>query len=249
MTPRKKTADTGNNAKPAKDTVDNQAARPGLSRDSIITAALAIIDRDGYEGLSMRRLGKELGVNPMAVYYHIPNKSALLDALVEMVMKEIDLSLDDRSRDVGERIYTAARAYRDALLKHPSIIQAVANRPPRTAAAMRPVEVLLGIFCDAGFSSEDALASVNILASYVRGHVIREALYWFSLPESDTIDDVNDFADIAGLLTPEEFPNLCQCAECTGFIGFEAEFDRGARALVRGLLETYGKQQEVKKDV
>lgn len=222
------------------------AHKRGLSRDGIVKAALTIIDRDGYEALSMRRLGKELGVNPMAVYYHIPNKSALLDALVEVVMNELDLALDDPSRPVADRLLTAAQAYRGAMLSHPSLIQFVAHRPPRTLSALRPVEVLFRIFSDAGFSTEDAFAAVNIFATYVRGCVIREAPFWFQMPESDEVEDSYDFTEMCKMLDPEEFPNMAKASCETGFLGFEAEFDRGARALIRGLLEMYGKEEVAK---
>ncbi len=65
----------------------------------------------------MRRLGAELGVDPMAVYYHVPNKQALLDAIVEAVMAGIDLSVDHPEDPAEERILAAARAYRDAMLE------------------------------------------------------------------------------------------------------------------------------------
>src|SRR5208337_4377183 len=57
-----------------------------LERERIVQTALELVDRDGLDALSMRRLGAELGVDPMAIYYHIPNKQALLEAIVEAVM-------------------------------------------------------------------------------------------------------------------------------------------------------------------
>ena len=74
-----------------------------LTRQRIVTAALEIVDREGLAALSMRRLGSELGVDPMAAYYHIPNKDALLDAIVEAVMAEIDLSKDELSAPPEDR--------------------------------------------------------------------------------------------------------------------------------------------------
>ena len=216
------------------------SARPQLSAERIIAAALAILDRHGFEGLSMRRLGRELGVDPMAIYYHIPGKQALLDRLVEVIMNEIDVSLDDRSRPPAERLLTAAHAYREALLAHPSLLSAVAHRPPRTLAGLKPVDTLLGIFLDADFSSPDALAAVNIFAVYVRGAAMGEAPYWFDLPESEVVELEEDFSQVLASLDPAEFPNIMRAAPEWSFSGMEDEFDRGARALIRGLLETYG---------
>ena len=66
-----------------------------LQREVIVSTALALVDREGLQALSMRRLGAALGVDPMAVYYHLPSKQALLDAIVEAVMAGIDLSVDN----------------------------------------------------------------------------------------------------------------------------------------------------------
>ena len=214
-------------------------AKPALTADRIVAAALTILDRDGYEGLSMRRLGRELGVDPMAIYYHIPSKLALLDRLVEVIMNEIDVALDDPARPPEERLLTAAHAYREALLAHPSLIQVVSNRPPRTRAGLRPVDTLLGIFLDAGMGTADALAAVNILAVYVRGAAMREAPYWFDLPESEAVEMEADFSQVLPSLDPGEFPNIVKSAPAWTFLGFETEFERGALALIHGLLETF----------
>ena len=74
-------------------------AAKGLTREMLTAAALRIVDGDGLEALSMRRLGSELRVDPMAAYRHIPNKGILLDEVVEAVMSEIDIdAVDARSR-------------------------------------------------------------------------------------------------------------------------------------------------------
>ena len=63
-----------------------------LDRERILAAAMRIIDAEGLDALSMRRLGTELGVNPMAAYYHVPNKAALYDLVLEAVMAGVDMT-------------------------------------------------------------------------------------------------------------------------------------------------------------
>jgi len=236
MTPRKKTAQT---AKPPKSV---KPAKPGLTRDSIIAAAMAIIDRDGYEELSMRKLGKELGVNPMSIYYHFPNKVALTDALIEVVMSSIDLSLDDPGRATEERLLNAAYIYRNALLAYPTLIPAMAGRAPRTIPGLRPVEVLISIFVESGMTVDDAFTSMSVLASFVRGAVAREV---YTELELQNAGQQESFATaLAGILSPVEFPNLVKVDARCEYLGSEAMFDRGARALIRGLLETYVSEKE-----
>ena len=67
------------------------ATRPPLSRNRILIEALALLDESGVEQLSMRRLGQRLGVDPMAIYHHIPSKTALLDSLVEEIWLGVQL--------------------------------------------------------------------------------------------------------------------------------------------------------------
>ena len=145
--------------------------RPRLTREVIIQASLRIVDNEGLEAFSMRRLGAELKANPMAVYYHFPNKSALLDGLVEAVMSEIDLSIDLPGKPVDERLVVAIQEYRRVLLKHPQALQVITARPINTQAAFRPVETLLAILVEGGFSVTDAINVVDILAAFVRGAV------------------------------------------------------------------------------
>ena len=211
-----------------------QKGRGGsLTRERIVQAALDIVDREGLRGLSMRRLGAELGVDPMAAYYHVPNKEALLDAIVEAVMAEIDLAGDDPSAPPEERILIAARAYRDVLLAHASAVPIVLSRGPSTPQAMRPVELLTGILRDAGLPPAQALAGMNAIAATVRGTV---GMVADGPAEAPTPEQM---AALAARFSPEEFPNLSEAALCSpDFMG--ADFEFGIRALARGLLSSVG---------
>lgn len=72
-----------------------------LSRDRVLASALDVVDRDGLSGLSMRKLGAELGVEAMALYRYAPSKDALLDGLVEVFCQELDRNLE-RTPPSGE---------------------------------------------------------------------------------------------------------------------------------------------------
>jgi AcrR family transcriptional regulator len=220
-----------------------RSSRPGLNRDLIINTALRIFDEEGYQALSMRRLGAELKVDPMAIYYHVPNKAALLDGFVEVVMGEIDLGQDDPTRPVEERLLTAAHVYREVLLAHPQAVQVIAVRSMNTAISLRPVELLLGIFRQAGFSPTDALASVNIFGRFIKGVVMLDVRQMEEAELNRVIDTTLD--EVRNALPTAEFPFMHEVMEKAQFIGLEAEFDRGVRALIRGLCEEYATNQEV----
>jgi AcrR family transcriptional regulator len=205
-----------------------QAPATPLTRELIVATALALVDREGPGALSMRRLGAELDADPMAVYYHLPNKNALLDAIVEAVMAEIDLE-DDRSAPLEERIVCAAISYRDAMLAHMGALPIVLTRSPSTPAAMRPVEVLLSLLAEAGLSTARAMAGMNAIAATVRG------LVGMAVDCGDGPPTTQQLAELAASYPEDEFPHLRSAEVCPeDFLGVDFEF--GIRALVRGLI-------------
>jgi TetR/AcrR family tetracycline transcriptional repressor len=211
-------------------------AREQLTRERIVSCALALVDRDGLSTLSMRRLGAELGVDPMAIYYYVPNKEALLDALVEAVMAEIDLGIDDPSQPAEDRIMCAARAYRDVMLAHVNALPIVLSRGPRTPGAMRPVELLIRILRDAGLSPTQAMAGMNAIAATVRGTV------GMIVDDGDNPPTAEELEAMAAQFPAEEFPSLREAAACgPDFMG--ADFEFGVRALARGLIASVTQPQ------
>ncbi len=213
---------------PAETPKPARAPREGpLTRERIVRAALGLVDRDGLKALSMRRLGAALGVDPMAVYYHLPNKEALLDALVEAVMAEIDLGVDHPEDPPEERILGAARAYRDAMLAHRNALPIVLARGPSTLVALRPVELLLGILRGCGLAPEQALAGMNAIAAAVRGAAGMAA-------SADAGTHAQGLADTLAALPDNPFPHLREALPCAGTL--ERGFEFGIRALARGLI-------------
>jgi AcrR family transcriptional regulator len=199
-----------------------------LTREQIVSTALKLVDREGLRALSMRRLGAELGVDPMAVYYHVPNKQALLGAIVEAVMASIDLSVDDPANPPEERIMSAAQAYRDALLAHANALPILLSHGPSTPAALRPVELLIGILRDAGLPPAQALAGMNAIAAAVRG-VAGMLSTGAKLPAREEIEALERS------VPPNEFPHLHEAMPYACEFP-DRGFEFGIRALARGLL-------------
>jgi AcrR family transcriptional regulator len=202
-----------------------------LKREKIVATALKLVDREGLKALSMRRLGAELGVDPMAVYYHIRNKEALLDAIVEAVMAAIDLTVYHPEDSPVEQVMCAARAYRDAMLAHANALPIVLSRGPATSAALIPVELLTGILREAGLPPAEAYSGMNMIAAAVRGCV---GMLAFGGSKSPT-QEQEEIEAMARSLPANEFPYL---REAMPYIGHFADygFDFGIRALACGLI-------------
>jgi AcrR family transcriptional regulator len=213
------------------DELTRQRTRPRLSRERIVLTALAIVDADGLERLTMRRLAKDLHVTTMAVYHHFPNKSALYDGIVEAVMAEIDVSVDEPSAPFRVRLKTAARAYRDVLVAHPNALGVLVARGPRTPGSLVPVETLLGIFRDAGFSPADAMAGMDVTAAMVRGAAL-VVLEQRPDPSAETTNIVAE--DLAATLPTDRFPHLLEALASGSLYDLIDEFEIGLETLVRG---------------
>jgi AcrR family transcriptional regulator len=166
----------------------------------------------------------------MAVYYHIPNKQALLDAIVEAVMAGIDLSIDNPAAPPEERILCAARAYRDTMLAHVNALPILLAHGPAAPAAMRPVERLIGILRDAGLPPAQAFAGMQVIAAMVRG-----AVGMGLGADANHSPDPGQIEAMMRLFPPSEFPNLMESIPFANEF-FEHGFEFGVRALARGLL-------------
>src|SRR5436190_19261970 len=125
-------------------------ARTPLTGSRIAQVALATVDRDGLEALSMRRLGAELGVEGMAIYRHFPNKAAVLAGVVEALLAE--LVIPPPSGVPWPIVFRElARAYRGLLLRHPHAIPLLAALPLSDPAAARAAGAVMALLREAGF--------------------------------------------------------------------------------------------------
>lgn len=212
--------------------VPRKANTPTMSRAQIVSAAIDVVDRDGLAALSMRRLAAELGVGAMSLYYHVPDKSALYDLILEAVMSEMDFSVDDPSLPAEERLVALAYSLRNALLAHPSAVPIALSRSLHTPGQLRPVEKMLGVLFDVGLDAQTAVSAVDIVGHYVFGAT---AAYSNQLHDAEYHDEVTE-EDVVSGITPEEFPNLMRAYSTAQDVGWEKNFDLGVRALVRGLL-------------
>jgi TetR/AcrR family transcriptional regulator, tetracycline repressor protein len=214
---------------------DNQAAerptRPMLGRRHIVATALAMLDARGVDAFSMRKLGGELGVDPMAVYHYYPNKAALFDAVVEAIYIEIDTrgAVPDAW---DEAVATYLYAARTAMRSHPGALALLATRPVNTAPVFALVEVIAGRLARAGARPTDALAMVNCLATYTVGHLLADVGAPVGGPEAPPPDPAT--------LDPSAIPTLVAAMAAGWVFDPDAVFDTGLRAMIAGFGLRYG---------
>lgn len=182
-----------------------------LNREVLVKTALEIVDRDGLASLSMRNLGAELGVDPMAAYRHIPNKEALLDAVIDAVVAETVIDIDE-TLTWQDQMRQLLASYYTAVMSHPNALPLLPVRQLQTPASLRVVERALQILVDAGTSMREAVLVVNVAGLLTVGVAMAA-----SSPPQD-----NGSAAPLGHLIADDFPMLTEAyrtAEGTGFSG------------------------------
>src|ERR1700681_3150743 len=208
-----------------------------LTRSMILQTALSIVDRDGVDRLSMRRLSVALGRDPVMLYRHVASKAAVLDGVAEIVLAK--LSVDNTDPDWAAQLRTVARAFRQLALAHPNAVPLLVTRPlatplgQRPPGMLRPLEDVLALLTSAGFAGDDALHIYRVLFGFLYGHILNE-LQVIERPEET--DHVLRF----GLhrLPITEFPLLRALAPALASYDGAAELDRGLDLLLSGLTAT-----------
>lgn len=152
----------------------SDAERPALNRDRIAASALALIDANGLTGLSMRKLGAELGVEAMSLYHYIENKNDLLDAVADHLYGEIDLPTTVEPHDWERAIRLGLRAFRDVLFQHEAALELFASRSIRSDNSVRVLHWAHERFVAVGLSVEEAHVALHMAVSFVMGHAANE---------------------------------------------------------------------------
>ncbi len=150
--------------------------RPTLSREYIAAMALALVDDIGRDKFSMRKLGTELGVDPMAVYRYFTDQEALFDGIAETLFTELDvdtLPWHGPWRDLAEQ-YT--RRLRDTLLAHPHAVTIFATRPLRSPTAIDTGNRMIKLMTDAAVPPGLALQILRCLREFTIGHALTLAV-------------------------------------------------------------------------
>ena len=196
-----------------------------MSRRRVLEEAVRFVDREGLEALTMRKLGAELGVEAMSLYNHVPNKDALLDGMVEVLLGELEVPPENRGWE--ERIREGYGAFRRLAHEHPNVFPLLVNRPPETMDGVWLVEEFLRTLEEAGFGKETALHAFRTLSSYTFGYAMAEIRGFALEPDGSRLG--------AHGLSPEEFPRLCELKPQLENVDHDAEFEFGLDLILSGL--------------
>jgi len=191
------------------------AAKERLTREAIVSSALALADAEGLEAVTIRRLATDHGVTPMALYWHFRDKDLLLDGVVERVLNEVEVP----SYPEGEvpawdiRVRDVLTAILQSLQRHPEVANLVHNRFLGCAPGLDLAEMFFAALLDAGFDKErraelgiQALHNVIVMVTMEPGERALNA------SEEEVARRVREKKANLESLAPERYPNVILCA-------------------------------------
>ena len=213
---------------------DNQDRRPRLTRERVVTEALAVIAEDGVQGLTMRSLAARLGVVPGAVYHHVRNKQQLQDLVLDNVLAEVDVHLDSSLGWTGQ-LKVLAHRLRHVLEAHPGVAGILKTRDPLGPHSLALAEAFLEPLLATGFGDREAGLAFFLLVDYTIGFAV-----------SDTSTSVNEqrvrdtairtqLHEFFRSLPPDRFPALVALGEHVWVDNRDERFTAGLDVLVSGL--------------
>lgn len=208
-----------------------------LTAQRIIEAAVEVADEGGFAAISMRNVGKQLGVEAMSLYHHIANKDALLDALVDWVFSRIELPTAADSWQAGMR--RRAGSARRVLVDHPWALTLIDSRSNPGPALLRHHDAVVGCLRGGGFPIALAAQAFSAIDAYVYGFALTER----NLPfDPSTTTDAVDFAvEVAPLLG--SYPHLAELVQHltgSGEYSFSRQFEDGLEIILAELERRLG---------
>jgi AcrR family transcriptional regulator len=206
-----------------------QAAPERLTLDVIVDAAAELVAREGFDGLSMRKLARQCGVGAMTLYGYVPTKDDLLGALADRFMA--DVALPDPAGGWEDQLAQVFRSVRRVFLEHPELIRIVAGRRLDGAAAYRGAEIVFRALRTAGLDDPQVVSAFGALTSFTVGSAQREMGRQGGGPGSPARVALPGI----GALPPDDFANVIGLAGLLVTRDPEHDFEAGLDLLITGI--------------
>jgi TetR/AcrR family transcriptional regulator, tetracycline repressor protein len=208
--------------------------RPGepiLTRQSILTAGLELVDEHGLEALSMRRLATRLAVDPMSIYHHVPNKAALISGMVKIVFTQMP-EFAAAGEDWRDRVRAWAGSYRDLAFAHPNLVlQIVTDSTAASEAAILISEPLYAAFDAAGLTPREVVNAAGTIVDFVNGYALAMAGQ-----SAQHTPDQDPMAEQFTALEPAQAPTMRRIhAQLNADPSTPAGFEAGINIIIRGI--------------
>jgi AcrR family transcriptional regulator len=207
---------------------------PGLTPERILEAAVEIVDAEGIDALTMRRLAEQLEVGTMTLYGYFRTKEEILDGMADLVLGHLTPQAPHPDEPV-EAVLSVAKAMRDAMRRHPSVTRLFSSRVISGVGALRGgFEGPLAVLRAAGYDGEAAVRVYGALLTYTLGFTLYQLPRPWGPEHPEVGEERRRRRAFYESLSYVEFPNLVELAEPMTTIASEEQFEWGLRVLVEG---------------
>ncbi len=207
----------------------SRAPRNTLNRERVVAAALALADRDGLDAFTVRTLAAELGVRPMAIYHYVTSKDELLDALVDLVYREVHLP--QRDNDWRQEITLRCTSMRETLARHRWALPVMETRSNPGPATLASHEAVLEVLRSSGFSLLATAHAYAAIDAFVYGFALQEAML-------ETVGLPDNSGKVVDAMELRQYPRLAELAMMYAMAAeypFTASFDVGLNVILNGI--------------
>ncbi len=177
-------------------------AKPALSRDAIVSAAMTVLDKDGFEKLTMRRLAADLDTGPASLYVYVANTTELHALVIDRLLADLDLDWD-QSVEWHTRLRELLSAYVLLLVGHPGLARSALVVWPDGPHYLDLVETVLRLLTSGGVPAERAAWGVDVLLQLATGMAVE-----YGARSEGEGQEVADLIETLGAATPERHPIL-----------------------------------------
>jgi AcrR family transcriptional regulator len=210
--------------------------KPGLTLDRIVDAAITLADRDGIDGVSMRRVATELGVGTMSLYRYVPGKAELLALMLDRVGAPDESAFGGSSwRDTVE---AAARGTYRLYLAHPWLLQVNWTRPVLGPNSVASMEIYMRGLDGLGLTGQERIAVVIMVDSYVVGQARQRIQYEAVTVQSGLSDEEfwgQQYPYLEKAMTSGRYPAMAALDDDAFSMGWEDSFEFGLARILDGM--------------
>jgi AcrR family transcriptional regulator len=207
-----------------------------LDRDAVVDAALRVLDADGLDAVTIRRVAEELGTSGTALYTYVRDKEELVDLLVDRVIGEIDVGAIPESLPWQEQLRQAAHAMRNVFVAHGDIARATLARVPQGERSLVVMESMLARLRAGGLPDTVISLGMDMLALYVGGVAFEESIWMSSgMSEAEAAAFGDNLRAYFESLPTDRFPTLVALAPALTTADGEDRFEFGLAVIVAGL--------------
>jgi AcrR family transcriptional regulator len=210
--------------------------RQPLGQDLIVDTAIGVLDTEGLDGVSMRRVAQELGTGPASLYAHVSSKDELLELMLERIAGEVELPERLDPLRWQEQLKEIARAVQRVWASHADISKVSLAGIPTGPNLLRIADAVLGLMRGGGVPDQVAAWAVDRLGMYIDADAIEGSMH--TARQKRGFDTESYFAGIQDYfrkLPPERFPNVTSLVDNLTAGDGDERFEFGLDVFIRGL--------------